>query len=180
MELTTEINKKVEIKNCSLADVDTILTLYDAAMDLQTQKKMVVWPRFEKSFIGKEIQEQRQWKLMIDNHIVCNWAVTFDDKEIWGEKDVNNSIFIHRIATKPEFRGKRFIDVIVSWAKDYARAKGKQYVRLDTLGNNTKLIQHYTSAGFSFLGIFKLENTQNLPAHYHREPNCCLFEMVIS
>jgi hypothetical protein len=39
MELTTEINKKIEIKNCSLTDADTILTLYDAAIRLQTQKK---------------------------------------------------------------------------------------------------------------------------------------------
>ena len=169
----------MEIKNCSLADADKILALYDAAMHLQTQKNMVVWPRFEKSFIEKEIQEDRQWKLMIDDEIACNWAITFDDKEIWEERDNNNSIFIHRIATNPAFRGNRFIDSIVVWAKAYALSKGKHYIRLDTLGNNTKLIEHYTSAGFKFLGIFKLTDTQNLPEHYHREPNCCLFEMEI-
>jgi RimJ/RimL family protein N-acetyltransferase len=169
----------MEIKNCSLADADTILTLYDAAMRLQTQKNMVVWPRFKKPFIEKEIQEQRQWKLMIDNEIACNWAITFEDKEIWEEKDNNNSIYIHRIATNPAFRGNRFIDDIVAWAKAYALSKGKQYVRLDTLGNNTRLIKHYTSAGFKFLGIFKLTDTQSLPAHYQDEPNCCLFEMAI-
>jgi RimJ/RimL family protein N-acetyltransferase len=180
MELTTEINKKVEIKNCSLADAATVLALYDAAMELQTKKNTVVWPKFEKSFVEQEIREERQWKLIIDDKIACNWAITFEDKEIWEERDNNNSIYIHRIATNPAFRGNRFIDAIVAWVKDYALSKGKQYVRLDTLGNNTKLIQHYTSAGFKFLGIFKLKNTQNLPAHYHREPNCCLFEMVIN
>lgn len=141
---------------------------------------MVVWPRFEKSFIEKEIQEERQWKLVIDNEIACNWAITFEDREIWEERDKNSSIYIHRIATNPAFRGNRFIDTIVAWAKAYAVSKGKQYVRLDTLGNNTKLIEHYKSAGFIFLGIFKPRNTQNLPAHYQSEPNCCLFEMVIN
>ena len=179
MELITEINKR-SIKNCSLADADTILTLYDAAIHLQTQKNMVVWPRFERSLIEKEIQEKRQWKLVIDNEIACNWAVTFEDKEIWEARDNNDSIYIHRIATNPAFRGNRFIDVIVVWAKDYALSKGKLYVRLDTLGNNTKLIEHYKSAGFNFLGIFKLANTQNLPAHYQREPNCCLVEMMVN
>jgi ribosomal protein S18 acetylase RimI-like enzyme len=172
--------EKMEIKNCSLTDADTILTLYDAAMHLQTQKNRVVWPRFEKSFIEKEIQEERQWKLMSGDVIACNWAITFEDKEIWEERDKNDSIYIHRIATNPAFRGNRFIDVIVTWAKDYALSKGKQYVRLDTLGNNTRLIEHYTSAGFNFLGMFKLTNTQNLPAHYQDEPNCCLFEMAIN
>ena len=179
MELITEINKR-SIKNCSLADADIILTLYDAAIHLQTQKNTVVWPRFERSLIEKEIQEKRQWKLVIDNEIACNWAVTFEDKEIWEARDNNDSIYIHRIATNPALRGNRFIDVIVAWAKDYALSKGKAYVRLDTLGNNTKLIGHYKSAGFNFLGIFKLANTQNLPAHYQREPNCCLFEMMVN
>jgi len=170
----------MNIKNCAFTDSESILELYDAAMELQTQKNMVVWPRFEKSFVEKEIEEQRQWKLMIGDEIACNWAITFEDKEIWGGKDINDSIYIHRITTHPAFRGKRFIDAIVSWAKEYAASKGKQYIRLDTLGNNTGLIKHYTSAGFNFLGMFKLTDTQNLPAHYQKEPNCCLFEMVVN
>ena|SRR5436190_145192 len=169
----------MEIKNCSVKDANAILELYEAAMDLQTKKNMVVWPRFERSFIEKEIWEERQFKLMIGNEIACNWAITYDDKEIWEERDNNNSIYIHRIATKPAFKGNRFIDAIVGWAKDYALSKRKEFVRLDTLGNNTRLIDHYVSAGFSFLGIVKLENTENLPEHYHREPNCCRFEIQL-
>jgi ribosomal protein S18 acetylase RimI-like enzyme len=180
MELTTEIDKKMEIKNCSPTDINAIFTLYDAAIHLQTQKKMVVWPKFERSLVEKELKEQRQWKSVIGNEIACVWAITFEDKEIWGERHNNNAIYIHRIATNPVFRGNRFIDAIVTWAKAYALSKGKQFIRLDTLGNNTKLIEHYTSAGFSFLGIFKLTDIRNLPEHYHRERNCCLFEMPIN
>ena len=140
------------------------------------RKKMVVWPPFENSFIENEIQENRQWKILINNKIACNWAITFEDKEIWGERDKGNSIYIHRICTNPNFRGNRFIEKIVEWAKDFSSQLGRQYVRLDTLGANTKLIEHYTSAGFKFLGMFKLTNTETLPKHYQDEPNCCLFE----
>ena len=170
----------MEIKNCSLTDADTIVELYDAAMDLQTQKNMVVWPKFERSFIENEIKEERQWKLIIDDEIACNWAITFEDKEIWGDRDYTNSIYLHRIATHPSFRGNRYIDVIVLWAKAYALSIGKQFIRLDTLGNNTKLIEHYSSAGFNFLGITQLPDVKNLPEHYHREPDCCRFEMEIN
>jgi len=169
----------MNIESCIMSDIEDILALYQAARDLQTKKKMVVWPIFERSFIEKEIQEQRQWKLIIGNIIACNWAITFNDREIWGEKDKNDSIFIHRIATNPVMRGNRYINRIVEWAKEYARQKGKKFIRLDTLGNNTKLIEHYTSAGFEFLGIVKLTDTTNLPGHYHREPNCCRFEMAL-
>lgn len=167
----------MEIKTCLLTDTDEILKLYEAARNLQTQRKMVVWPSFEKSFIENEISEERQWKIIIDDVIACNWAITFEDREIWGDKDQDNSIYIHRICNNPNFRGNRYIDKIVEWSKQYAKRLGKQSVRLDTLGNNTKLIEHYTSAGFDFLGMFKLTNTATLPSHYQDEPNCCLFEI---
>lgn len=167
----------MEIKNCILPDVSEILFLYEAARQLQTQRKMVVWPPFENSFIEIEITEKRQWKIVIENVIACNWAISFADKEIWGDKDKNDSIYIHRICTHPLFRGNRYIEKIVEWAKGYATQSGKQFIRLDTLGNNTKLIQHYTSAGFTFLGMHLLTETAGLPGHYQNEPNCCLFEI---
>ncbi len=74
----------MEIKQCLMNDADAILDLYEAARKLQIQRKMVIWPYFEKSFIEKEIQEQRQWKIVVDDVIACNWAITFADKEIWG------------------------------------------------------------------------------------------------
>jgi hypothetical protein len=167
----------MEIRSCTLSDVNEILSLYEAARNLQTERKTVVWPSFEKSFLEKEIQEQRQWKIVSDNVMACNWAITFSDPEIWGAKDKNDSIYIHRICNNPTLRGNRYIDAIVEWSRQYARQKGKRFVRLDTLGNNTKLIQHYTSAGFKFLGMFKLTDTATLPRHYQDEPNCCLFEI---
>jgi len=178
MEILKEINGK--ISTCMLEDSDTILSLYQSARDLQTQKGMVVWPVFKKDLIENEITEQRQWKLVIEDTIACNWAITFSDKEIWGEKDKDDAIYIHRITTNPIFRGNRYIDRIVNWAKEYAGQKGKQFVRLDTLGNNTRVIEHYTSAGFKFLGMFELTDTSNLPGHYQVEPNCCLFEIDLT
>jgi hypothetical protein len=167
----------MEIKNCSFTDANKILLLYESARDLQAKKKMVVWPSFKKSFIENEINEERQWKIISDKTIACNWAITFEDKEIWGERDKGDAIYIHRICTNPILRGNRYIDTIVEWSKQHARQIGKHFIRLDTLGNNTKLIDHYTSAGFDFLGMFKLTDTANLPAHYQNEPNCCLFEI---
>ncbi|MBB1285278.1 GNAT family N-acetyltransferase [Flavisolibacter sp. BT320] len=167
----------MRIETCTLHDVDAILELYEAARMLQQEKQMVVWPRFERAFLEKEIEEGRQWKLVQNDMIVCNWAIAFEDKEIWEERDQSNAIYIHRIATHPAYRGQRFIDALVDWAKAYAKWLDKRYVRLDTLGNNTKLIWHYTSAGFAFLGMVKLTETVNLPQHYQAEPNCCLFEI---
>ncbi|WP_310994050.1 hypothetical protein [Aequorivita marina] len=80
------------------------------------------------------------------------------------------------MATNPNFRGRDFVSKIVDWSKAYAKSIGKQFVRLDTLGNNVKLIEHYKNAGFNFLGMFDLKNTDTLPEHYQNAP-ACLFEI---
>ena len=169
----------MEISNCVIEDVNNIFNLYEEARKLQTAKKMVIWPFFEKKFLENEIVNGQQWKIIIDGEIACNWTITLTDKGIWEGKEKGDAIYIHRIVTNPNFRGNDFITKIVEWAKGYADKINRKYVRLDTLGNNTRLIEHYTKSGFTFLGMFKLVDTESLPAHYQKEPNCCLFEIAI-
>lgn len=167
----------MEIKNCNISDIDEIFRLYKIASEYQKLKKtVVVWPEFERKLVENDITENRQWKLMMDNEIACVWTITFSDKQIWEEKNSDAAIYIHRIAVNPNFRGENFVSIIVEWSKEYAQHMNKDFVRLDTLGNNVKLIKHYTNAGFDFLGMFDLKNTIGLPDHYHNTP-VCLFEI---
>ncbi len=169
----------MEIQNSNINDIDNIYRLYGLASAYQKAKQtVVVWPEFERTLIETEIAENRQWKLLIDGTIACVWATTFSDVQIWEAKNEDSAVYIHRIATNPDFRGHYFVQIIVDWAKEYAKQHEKKFVRLDTLGNNTRLIELYTSAGFNFLGLFDLKNTSELPAHYQNAP-ACLFEIAL-
>jgi len=170
-------NQKIIIQPCTTADIDEIFMLYGIASAYQQTKNVVVWPNFERSFVETEINENRQWKLLVDSTIACNWAITFSDADIWEERENNASIYIHRICVNPAYRGNNFVKLIVEWAKEFAATNNKKFIRLDTLGYNIKLIEHYTGAGFEFLGMFRLKNTQQLPSHYQKQPDCCLFEI---
>ena len=167
------------IENCTINDIDKIFSLYAAASAHQQLKNAVVWPQFERTMVEKEIAGNRQWKLIIEDEMACNWTITFSDPEIWGERNKDAAIYIHRIATHPHYRGNNFVKMIVNWAKEYAMANKKDFIRLDTLGYNVKLIEHYCAAGFNFLGMFRLTETASLPLHYQQQPDCCLFEMAI-
>jgi ribosomal protein S18 acetylase RimI-like enzyme len=168
----------MKIENSTLQDIPGIFNLYNIAAEYQRLKKtVVVWPEFSKELVTTEVEEHRQWKLVIDEKIACVWATTFTDEQIWEEKNADPAVYIHRIATNPDFRGMNFVAIIVDWAKAYAKANAKQFVRLDTLGNNTKLISHYANAGFDFLGMFDMKNTEGLPAHYRNNLQVALFEI---
>ena len=165
------------IKNVTDSDIEKIFTLYKIASNYQREKKtVIVWPDFDREMVINEIAENRQFKLLVNNEVVCIWAITFSDEQIWEDSNTDSAIYIHRIAVNPNFRGNNYIATITNWAKEYALKKEIQFIRLDTLGENKNLITHYKNAGFHFLGLFNLKNTSNLPDHYKLAP-VCLFEM---
>lgn len=157
-------------------DIDEIFRLYQLATEYQKTKYTVHWPQFSSTLVETEIQENCQWKMMIDGAVACVWAITFDDPQIWEERNAEPSLYLHRIATNPDFRGRHLVQHIVAWAKNHALVNNKQYVRLDTVGHNEKLIEYYTNCGFTYLGLFDLKDTTGLPAHY-KQDGVSLFEM---
>ena len=71
------------IESSTLNDLDHIFSLYDEAMRFQKAKKtVVVWPKFATSLVLQEINEERQWKLLIDGEIACVWSIAFSDPQI--------------------------------------------------------------------------------------------------
>lgn len=160
-------------------DIPTIFDLYaQASAHQRALRKVVVWPEFDPAMVEEEIAQGRQWKCLINQQIVCVWSIAFQDPQIWEARENHSSLYIHRIATHSNFRGMQMVQKIVTWAKAYAKKQHKTHIRLDTLGENTKLISHYQSAGFTYLGLFSMNNTSNLPSHYHHN-KVCLFEIEL-
>ncbi len=155
----------MQIINSTPQDFDSIFKLYDAAVEYQKTVFHRQWQGFEPGLVETEIRENRQWKILVDEQIACIFAITFNDFAIWGERDQNDAIYIHRIVTNPDFRGGNFVRFITAWAKDYAGSLGKKYVRMDTWGDNEKLIGYYQKCGFNFLGIIT-PDYRKLPKHY--------------
>lgn len=166
------------IKNSGIQDLSEINRLYEIARDFQKAKGAVLWPQFDTKLIEAEIIENQQWQILIDNEIACVWATTFSDPQIWEDRNIDPSVYIHRIATNPFFRGQNLVKEIVDWSKKYALENLKEFVRMDTVGENTGLINYYQKCGFDFLGLLKLKNTDNLPAHYHNA-TVSLFQLSV-
>lgn len=67
---------------------------------------------------------------------------------------------------------------IVDWTKKYAEENHKRFIRMDTVGGNTPLINYYRNVGL-FSGIYKAWKTEGLPGHYHNA-EVSLFEIDLS
>jgi ribosomal protein S18 acetylase RimI-like enzyme len=166
------------IQNSESTDIDFIFNLYEEGTKYQKTVAIKHWQGFDRNIVEQEIEEKRQWKIIVEGHIACVFATTFDDIHIWGEKNDEPSVYIHRIATNPKFRGPHFVKHIVAWAKKYALEHDKLFIRMDTGSGNDKLNNYYISCGFNYLGVVELGDTQELPVHY-RNGGSSLFEIRV-
>jgi DNA-binding MarR family transcriptional regulator/ribosomal protein S18 acetylase RimI-like enzyme len=156
----------IQFVNCQITDLPTIFGLYDQAIAYQKTVFHKQWLGFDQAMIEAEVRENRQWKGLVGGEVACIFAVSFSDAQFWGELDREPAIYLHRIVTNPAFRGGGYVRHIVDWAKPYARQLGKAYVRLDTWGDNQKLIDYYVAHGFAYLKTITLGQLVGLPKHY--------------
>ncbi len=131
----------MQINNAISQDIETIFKLYDQAIEFQKTVFDKHWQGFERSLIEREISENRLWKIVEMGEIACIFSIAFSDSLIWSEKDDEPSLYIHRIVTNPLFRKRGQVKAIVEWTKDYGSQLGKKFIRMDTWGDNLKLIE---------------------------------------
>lgn len=156
----------MQILPSTTADKTTIFALYDAAIAHQKQVSHLHWLPFDEALVEREIQEARQWKVILDDQVAAVFVVAYNDPDIWGERDAEPSIYLHRIVTHPDFRGRNLVRTITEWAKNHGQALGRRFLRLDTWAENLKLRELYQRAGYHFLGDAPPANPAGLPSHY--------------
>ena len=164
--MTWSTRDQTQFENAVLADLDIILDLYEKAIEFQKKVFDKGWLGFDRAMVEVEINEDRLWKIVENGRIACIYSVTYADPFIWGEKSKDSAMYIHRIVTNPDFRGRGYVRAITAWAKDFATSRNIRFVRMDTWGDNQKLIDYYRDCGFKFLGVTTPEISDALPKHY--------------
>lgn len=168
----------MRIEHSHINDIETIFGIYRAAIDYQRAHGYNLWPVFERSLIEKEIEEKRHYKITGDNRVACVFSVVYNDPIIWEEKDRDPSVYLHRIATHPSFKGKGLMHLVKKWAADHAHQNNKKFIRMDTWGDNEGLKKYYLNCGFTYLGQKSLSQPNPLPQHYWGT-SLSLFEIIL-
>ncbi len=168
----------MEFTNSNLKDLDSILMLYEQAIAYQKTKFSRHWHAFDQPTLLKEIEEARHWKIMLDKEIAFIFSVAYEDPLLWDNRNIDPSIYLHRMVSSPSHRGQGFVQAVVHWAIAFGRAHGKQFVRLDTCADNEKLNRYYQNAGFMYCGLKRFHPSDPVPQHY-LEGDLSLYEMDI-
>jgi ribosomal protein S18 acetylase RimI-like enzyme len=147
-------------------DLGTLAELFDQAIRFQRSKYYNYWLGMNKPLIEKEINERLHWKVMEGDRIACFFSIAFTDPLVWDKRDVEPSIYLHRIVTNPVFRGRGYVKDITAWAGAFGAETGKQFIRLDTHVANKRLNSYYRECGYTFCGVKIFKDQDPVPKHY--------------
>ena len=167
---------KIELTNNT--DIPAIFKLYNDATALQQQIGNNSWKGFKQELIESEISEKRHYKITEDDEIACTFLVAYKNPVLWKDDGRDGAIYLHRVATNSDFRGRSYMTKIVNWAIDYAKENKLDFIRLDTGSGNDNINKYYERCGFTYKGIQEINWTPDLPEHY-KDGSFSLFEMKV-
>ena len=147
-------------------DLDIIFGLYREAVSYQEKNGYSRWPEFERALIEGEVRDGRHYKILDGDAVACVFSVVYNDPIIWKEKDEQPSVYLHRIATNPDYKGRGMMNLIKDWAHENARQLGRKYIRMDTWRDNEQLKNYYINCGFKYLTQIDIPANHELPSHY--------------
>ena len=156
----------MEIINSNINDLDLIFSFYKEATDFQKTKFHRSWQPFDIEMVTREIYENKQFKIISEGKVIGIFAVAYSDPLIWKEKDLQPSVYLHRIVSHEDFKGKFIVKEIINWSLQHAKDLNLKFIRLDTFSDNTKLVDYYKTCGFKLVGEVSPEKSNDLPDHY--------------
>lgn len=163
----------------TIGDIEKVFWLFDETMKVHEKDGYKVWVEFDKTQLTNDIQNQLQFKVVENEKIVAIFSVQYNDELLWGAKCHHNAIYLHRIVTHPEHKGNRQFAKILKWAKEMAKSKGLDYVRMDTWADNEQLINYYLSYGFKFVKHVQTDDSDQWKVQY-QNLNLVLMEMEVA
>lgn len=149
----------------SLSDLNIIFELFEQSIRYQETKGYNVWKNYDRGAIVRDIENNRQYKIEIDNQVAIVFSIAYEDKIIWRHLDQGKSVYLHRIVVNPVFKGRKLFGKILEWVIMHGKAKGLDSIRMDTWADNPNLQHYYQQFGFRIVENFTTPNTPDLPEH---------------
>lgn len=172
------IFENYSIENTRQEDLDFIFWLYEEAIYYHKQMGYNIWQGYDKDVLQQEMQKKLQHKLIINDKIALVFSAIYSDKLLWKDRDQDDAVYVHRLVVNPEFRGNKLFGLVFQWLIQDAKNKGRKYLRLDTWGDNPKMIGYYESFGYKFIMNFSSGDDSRLPIP-HRNMFFALLEYEI-
>ncbi len=146
------VESDVRIVRAQQGDLDVVLEILEEASRWLLSKGLETQWRSSPSFRQtiKDNTERGEVYVVKGEGTVGTLTLQWSDKKFRGDLPPDAG-YVHKLAIKRSYGGRRLGLRMLQWAEAKARAEGKRYVRLDCLANNKTIREYYEKAGFIHL-----------------------------
>lgn len=155
MKKTDKLSKYV-FRAGGEVDVDRLIELVDGRMAWMDRMGIDQWnnshyhERYPRTYYMERARNGELFVLeRMSDHTVVAAGVLFETDKRWGEMP-ESAFYVHHLVALEGEKGAG--EAYVRLAADYARSKGKQYLRLDSKIGNASLERWYDRLGFVAVG----------------------------
>ncbi|SDS34073.1 GNAT family N-acetyltransferase [Gramella sp. MAR_2010_147] len=145
------------IRKAQINELEEIKKLTEACAQAMIKLQIFQWnehyPSLEK--LRNDILKEELYVCVSSSEIIGIIVITevMDEEYIpveWLSK-TNNNIYIHRLATHPDFWGQGYAQKLMDFAENFARKNDFESVRLDTFSKNDRNQRFYEARGYQRL-----------------------------
>ncbi|MBZ9730232.1 GNAT family N-acetyltransferase [Salegentibacter sp. JZCK2] len=164
------------IRKATLKDLNEIKKLTEACAEALQEQNIFQWnehyPSREK--LKNDIQEDNLFVYEIENRIIAIIVLTQKMDAVYRDitwiTKTGNNLYVHRLATHPNFWGKGYARKMMDFAEKFARNQNFTSIRLDTFSKNLRNQKFYEARGYKKLGNVYFPHKNEYPFHCYEKP----------
>lgn len=148
----------VIIRPAEANEADLVSSILGEAAAWLRDRQMPMWTEeeLEPAEVGQHVREGQYHLAFVGDEPAGTLRFQLADPEVWPELEgKSDSAFVHRFAVRRRFAGSGVSAALLQWAKEEARVRGVEYLRLDCEAGRPSLRNVYEKNGFSYHSDFQ-------------------------
>lgn len=153
--------QQIVIRQATMKDVSYIEeVLLDAVHRLRDKKIPNLWDETNTlwSNLSKQYDISQFYVGFHNEEVVGIMALTDQDLTYWPDIPKGKSIYLHKLAVKQNYSRRGVAKSFIEYAKNYAKDRGCDTIRLDCNKNQPKLRSVYEKQGFKCVKELIIKN----------------------
>jgi GNAT superfamily N-acetyltransferase len=142
----------VNVRLATPADVPLVAGMLDEATAYVRAKGSDQWPvPFPQDELRGSVSRGELYVVDVDGQPAATFTLLLDDPWFWGTRPPD-AVYLHKLAVRRTFAGRRLGERIVEWIVADAAARGREFVRLDCQRDLPGIRMYYERLGFELRG----------------------------
>jgi len=165
------------IRKATPKDLPEIKRLTEACAKTLQAQNIFQWnknyPSREK--LAKDIQKKELYLWEEDRKIVSIIVLTSNMSDVYKDiewlSDNENNLYVHRLATHPDYWGKSYARKMMYFAEETAKKNNYSSIRLDTFSQNKRNQRFYEARNYKRIGDVYFPDKSVHPFHCYEKLN---------